>query len=414
MCSSDLVIDHHPVKNPEKLPALHEVRSSYGACATVVWQMLLQAGYDVNRNRKLSTALYYGLYMDTGRLQEISHPMDKNMREALKIDESAFTLFRNSNLSLDELKIVSRALERVDYREAYRYAIVESEPCDPNILGIISDTLLEVDIIDTCIVYSVLSGRVKLSIRSCTKETRANELGEAAAEGLGAAGGHHFKSGGFLDEDHLAEAYAKEHNGEKPPVLGDWVHEVLNRRMEAYFRDQEIIRTDSCEVALSDMQLYRKNRVSIGYVKAEEVFAAGTDVRIRMLEGDVDITICEGIWIMIGIDHEIYPSRREYVREKYDLTEDTYLFEGEYSPTVHNKLTGEQMPLIPHARCCAAKETSYVYARELSCRTKVFTEWDKEQYMLGLPGDYLAVSKENPKDMYIVKRKVFERLYTKE
>ena len=41
--------------------------------------------------------------------------------------------------------------------EEHRYAILQAEPCDPNILGLISDFFLAVDSVDICLVYSVLS-----------------------------------------------------------------------------------------------------------------------------------------------------------------------------------------------------------------------------------------------------------------
>ena len=38
------VIDHHKVSKPENLPPLREIRDSYGACSTIVWDMLTEAG----------------------------------------------------------------------------------------------------------------------------------------------------------------------------------------------------------------------------------------------------------------------------------------------------------------------------------------------------------------------------------
>lgn len=399
------VIDHHQVTNLEKLPALQEIHSNYGACATLVWQMLMEAGYPVEENLGLSTALYYGLYMDTGKLQEISHPMDKDMRDALKVDKNAIVLFQNSNLSLDELEIVSQALIHVDYHEEYRFAIVEAKPCDPNILGVISDMLIEVDAIDTCIAYCMLSGGAKLSVRSCIKETRADELAEFVAEGVGSCGGHLRKAGGFLVKERLEEAGCA--------FVGREVHDLLDQRMEIYFAEEEIIDADSYEIDLSGMAVYQKKELPIGYVEAEDIFPAGTEILIRMLEGDFEIVVSEGIRILIGIDHEIYPNEKEYFLKKYTMLEEPYQYEGEYSPTIRSTRTGEVRPLLPYAKSCVAKGNTFIYAVELSRRTKVFTKWDKGKYMLGMQGDYLAASKENVKDIYIVKKEVFSRIYKK-
>lgn len=42
---------------------------------------------------------------------------------------------------------------------------------------------------------------------------------------------------------------------------------------------------------------------------------------------------------------------------------------------------------------------------------KVFTEWDKQKYMLGRPGDYLAVRCNDLHDIYVVEKDIFARSY---
>ncbi len=376
------VIDHHQVSDPEALPQLNRVHSNYGSCSTIVWCMLKEAGYDVNRNRRLATAFYYGLYMDTGRLQEISHPMDKDMRDELRIDRSAVIHFQNTNLSLEELGIASEALAGYDYHEEWKFALVESRPCDPNILGIISDMLIEVDVVNVCIVFCPLGENVKMSVRSCVKETRADDVASFAAKGIGSAGGHLMKAGGFLDGKLVRQAYEKECGAMEGLRSIDAAHEILRLRLERYFSQEEIIDADSYSLDVADSKIYRKKPASIGYALAEDIFPAGTEILVRMLEGDVEITVEPQLCIMIGVNCEIYPSRQASVRENYDMREEPYVFEGEYPPTVRNTVTGENRPLIPYAKVCVSRDTSKVYARRLLRRTKLFTQWDKEKYML--------------------------------
>ena len=104
------VIDHH-VPKIEKLPELREVRDNYGSCATILWDMLRGEGIPAGEDPLLATALYYGLYMDTGKLQEVRHPKDRDMRDALetKLDQSIIMILQNSNLSQEELKIAGKA-----------------------------------------------------------------------------------------------------------------------------------------------------------------------------------------------------------------------------------------------------------------------------------------------------------------
>jgi phosphoglycolate phosphatase len=155
-----------------------------------MWHLLKEEKYDVNSNPYLATALYYGLYMDTSEFAEISHPLDKDLRDMAKFRPQLITQFRNANLSIEELEVAGAALLRTDYLEQYRCAIVKSGPCDPNILGIISDLVLEVDAVDVCLVFNVLPNGVKFSVRSCVKEVQANELAEEICKGQG--GRNHF------------------------------------------------------------------------------------------------------------------------------------------------------------------------------------------------------------------------------
>lgn len=199
------VIDHHRISG--KLPRMSEVQSNYGSCSTLLWKMLREEGYPVDKDLRLSTALYYGLYTDTGGFEEIFHPQDMRLRDEAKVDTALITKLRNANISIEELETAGAALLRCDYNEKYRFAVVKSGPCDPNVLGIISDLVLEVDAVDVCLVFSVLPTGVKLSVRSCIEEVKACELAAKVCMGIGSGGGHNVKAGGFLQMELLVKAY---------------------------------------------------------------------------------------------------------------------------------------------------------------------------------------------------------------
>ena len=116
--------------------------SSLGSCTTLVWKLLSNEGFCLVDYPYLETALYYGLYTDTGQFAELYNPLDMDMRESLHFDKNLITLFRNSNLSLRELEIAGVAMIRYSYNDDYHFAVIQAQPCDPNILGLISDFLL--------------------------------------------------------------------------------------------------------------------------------------------------------------------------------------------------------------------------------------------------------------------------------
>lgn len=246
------VIDHHRVSG--KLPVLSEVRSNLGACSTLLWEMLKEEKYEVNDNVNLATALYYGLYTDTGSFEEIFHPKDMDLRDEANADAALITKFRNSNISIEELETAGAALLRCDYNEKYRFAVVKSGPCDPNVLGIISDLVLEVDAVDVCLVFSVLPTGVKISIRSCIEAVKANELASKLCMGIGSGGGHTVKAGGFLQMELLVKSYESYcrrlgteprmemgENGrtERPTISA--IKSFLESRMVNYFEGREMV-----------------------------------------------------------------------------------------------------------------------------------------------------------------------------
>ena len=395
------VIDHHQISG--RLPELSEVRSNYGSCSTIIFELLQMENIDINTDINLSTALYYGLMTDTNSFSEISHPSDRDLRDLAKFSRSEIIMYKNSNLSRDELKITGKALENVVFNETNSYAIVEAEPCDPNILGIISDMLLEVDSIATCLVYSILPFGVKLSVRSCVKEVKASELAAYLAENLGGGGGHLIKAGGLLKRD-LLEAAGVKYEKE---VLDTFI----KTRMEEYFKSSEIIHAGEHRENLSDLKHYIKKEVHVGYVPAADIGIPGRKIMIRTLEGDVDVKLEEDLMIIIGINGEIYPCKKEKFDVSYVLDDSKYVFPGEYPPAVIDTETGERIELLPNAHSCIAKGGSGIYARPLDHRVKVFTAWDREKYYLGVPGDFLAVRTDDLSDIYVIAKDIFERTY---
>lgn len=80
--------------------------------------------------------------------------------------------------------------------------------------------------------------------------------------------------------------------------------------MNQYFDSFDLIYAADYDIDTSDMKKYSKKKIPIGFVKADEVLPAGTPITIRTLEGDVDMTIEDDLYIMIGIKGEVYPNRR--------------------------------------------------------------------------------------------------------
>lgn len=402
------VIDHHQIEMENiRLGVIH---SKLGSCSTLVWKLLTEEGYPVREDQALGTALYYGLYTDTNQFAEIRNPLDMDMRDSLTYNQSLITLFRNSNLSLQELEIAGIAMIRYIFNDDYNYAIIKAQPCDPNILGLISDFLIQVDEVYTCVVYNETGSQYKISVRSCVKEVKASELVSYLCEDIGSGGGHTDKAGGVISRRLYEGMYPTLHS-----------EAYFSQRMNDYFDHCDIIYAQDYRIDLTDMPCYRKKKYPVGYVKAVDVLPVGTPITIRTLEGDVDMTVATDLYIMIGIKGEVYPNKKEKFERSYrmsgakDLKEGAsladYIINKEYTPTVINRLDGSTKELMDYAGICLPTGEVQIRAKQLAKRVKIFTSWDTEKYMLGKPGDYLAVRCDDYHDIYVLEQDIFNKTY---
>lgn len=393
-------IDHHQCGMMQN--ENYWIKSNLGSCATAVWVLMNNLGYPFNNDLDLSTALYYGLYMDTNHFEEIFHPYDKDMRDYLQTKEQLLFQLENTNLSMAELNIASKALNNKIYSEKYHFVLIPTDTCDPNILGIISDFVIQVEEVNSCIAFNPNSGGYKISVRSCDKEMKANEMAEYVCNGIGNGGGHLTKAGGFIALKPLQEIYAK-----KP------IDEVLFERLVDYHEAYDVIYAKDYTVDLTGMECYKKKKVIVGVVMANEFLKEGTPVMVRTLEGDVDLIVQEDLYFMVGVEGEVYPIRREKFNRSYELVEGEPDMDMEYTPNVRNNIDGEVYQLMNYMKTCVATGTTKIYAKKLDHNVKVFTTWDEDKYYRGVTGDYLVAREDDVHDIYVVRGDIFDKTYEK-
>ncbi len=398
------VIDHH--QSTEELPALSEVRSNIGSCATVIWDMMREEGFSVEEDSLLSTALFYGLYTDTNKLSEVSHPLDRDMRDSLTVNKSLITEMSNSSISLDELKLTGKAIFDYEYHGKNKYILIRADRCDPNVLGVISDFSMETVGVDICLAYFVSEQEIKFSVRSCTKEVHANELAAFLADGIGGGGGHMTKAGGTIRPEKLTRVY----EGAESTMEG-MISEVFNQRLNRYLSMYRVMYAKDTLLDTADMRLYEKLPQKLGCVRLTDVFPAGTMVEIRTLEGDIDVRVEEDIYLMIGIEGEVYPIKKEKLEKSYGYDDSPYDRTFEYEPSIKDVLTGEKKTVRQLARSVVSMGGARIWAKPLTEYVKLFTAWDEEKYYSGKPGDYIAVREDDAHDIYIINGSLFDQLY---
>ena len=399
------IIDHH-IKEVDE-PSLCDIRPFLGSCSTLMWRLLCEAGFDFKNHLDAATALYYGLYTDTNSLSEIMHPLDMDLRDSIKFDSGLMRKLKNSNLSMEDLAIAGNTLNNHKISEHKRFAVFEAKPCDPNILGFISDLALQVDNIDVCVVFCKVSGGLKLSVRSCVREIMANELAEKICRGIGSGGGHKDKAGAFISLDKFDE-----YDAANPS-------DFLMKRLAQYYNEYDLIYCGSLNVDVNKLEKYSKNAIPIGFVRSVDVFPVGTELIIRTLEGDTHVSSDPDIYIMIGIFQEVWPIKRAKFETSYRALDGSYRQderfrnENQYVPTVKDRIQGEAISLLPFIRPCVPTGESMIYAKKLDRCTKVFTTWNLEAYMFGDIGDYLAIRGDDTNDAYVIEESIFHKTYTK-
>lgn len=386
------VIDHHPLEIicTERM----RLQPSMGSCATLVWTMLQEMHFPVEKNKDLGTALYYGLFMDTNQFSELSNPIDMDMRESLNFDKNLISLFRNSNISLKELEIAGVAMLRCNYNDDYQFAVIHSQPCDPNVLGLISDFLLQVAGVNTCAVYNEDSGGYKFSVRSCIREVNASELSDYLSEGIGSGGGHYEKAGGYISMKLYEEKYPTLHS-----------EAYFNNRMTQYFDNFKIVYAQDREFRTEDAVKYRRRKNPIACLRASDLAPLGTIVSVRTQNGTMDIDTRQNVYYTLersGELHRITGERFHRILERTDLSlPEDYCSGMGYIPRVKDGRDGGNHLLTEYVHMSMPTDAFCIYATELKQGVKVFPVWDEDGYMTGRMGDYLAASEDDLHNMFI-------------
>lgn len=392
------MIDHH--NTGKGSDGMSEIRSYLVSCSTICYDMLLREEYNINADKKLATALYYGLYMDSNGFSEIRHPLERDMMDYLRIDHSIIKKLIHSNFSIKELETAGIAMIRYNLDTIRRVSIIKANPCDPNILGIIGDMVLQVDTVDVSIVYNECLGGYKLSVRSCIDTVAANDMAAFFSAGIGNGGGHNDKAGGYINEHKFKELY--------PDVS---IETYFFNRVQEYYDKFEIIYANDGITDRTGYELFKKRPYKCGYVHTTDLYTAGTEIRLRTLEGDVYVTCEDDVYLMVGTAGEIYPIEQHKFNEKYQCLDEAYDKEWDYPPTVYNTTINESKGLTQYIRSALGHEGSRIYAKKLDKAVKVFTKWNYERYMLGEIGDYICYSEKDEKDIYVINKEIIQVAY---
>lgn len=234
-----IIIDHHPLRKSSLKAEYIDVRKDLGSASTIITQYIRQLG--IPMDRKIATALFYGIKSDTRDLG----------RQTTDADTRA-CVFLFPYILQKKLSKIEHPTMPVDYfRELYfvlKNSVIYGDTVVakiemirwPEMLGTFADELVQMEGIRWCLCYGKYNGSVLFSIRTTRSRYMAGVLANKISHGIGIGGGHETFAAGKVDiaqalkkvkdpEETVLKRFLKEvnHNDAQPKLLIN-SHEELN------------------------------------------------------------------------------------------------------------------------------------------------------------------------------------------
>jgi nanoRNase/pAp phosphatase (c-di-AMP/oligoRNAs hydrolase) len=193
-----LVIDHHDVNEPENIRYV-DIRSSYGACATIIYTYYKQL--EKNIPKDVATALIIGLNMDTAHFTRGVSGEDVNAFHSLYIEANiplVNSILRN-NIKTKDLNFYKFLINNIKIDSAVAFCYFE-DGCNQNLLGILGDFVLSLEEVDFVILCAKNNGVINFSIRNEKSKLSAATIIQDVLKGIGFGGGHKDMAGGVIKD----------------------------------------------------------------------------------------------------------------------------------------------------------------------------------------------------------------------
>ncbi|MCF7928426.1 MAG: DHH family phosphoesterase [Spirochaetales bacterium] len=193
------VIDHHPPPWEPTVPYA-DIRTEYGACASIIYEYLAAVGTEFERN--LASILLMGIMMDTAYLTRgvEQQDLDAFYRLYQKGDWNRGSYLLKNALSIEDLGIFRKALDSLVLSGDFAYVVLE-DSCNQEVSGILADFFLNLrEIRFVVLVYRSEDG-YNLSVRSNDPYRAAGIILKQTLGDIGQGGGHIHMGGGVIPAD---------------------------------------------------------------------------------------------------------------------------------------------------------------------------------------------------------------------
>jgi nanoRNase/pAp phosphatase (c-di-AMP/oligoRNAs hydrolase) len=195
--TADLVFDHHPKRRSTAGARFTDIRTEYGATATILGEYLEAAGLEPTRG--LATALVYAIRSETQDFLRESAGPDKELYDRVfpLVDKRSLARIQSSRQPLEYFRNLHAALESLSSVETLivsHLGVVEQ----PDIVPEIADLLLRLEGKTWSLATGVYGDRVYLSIRTTNVRADAGRIMRQLVSRSGKGGGHGMLAGGWV------------------------------------------------------------------------------------------------------------------------------------------------------------------------------------------------------------------------
>jgi nanoRNase/pAp phosphatase (c-di-AMP/oligoRNAs hydrolase) len=186
----NIIIDHHKDgKHLATQSTFVDIRPGVGATASIITQYLQEL--DVPVDKRVATALLYGIRTDTREFKRNVTPQDLNYAGFLLplTDEDLLGKIMSPSMSQETLDVIGKAIQDRKIQSGYLFSNV-GYVMNRDALPQAADLLITLEGVNTALVYGITDNAIVISARN--RDIRlhvGNALSEAFGE-IGDAGGH--------------------------------------------------------------------------------------------------------------------------------------------------------------------------------------------------------------------------------
>ncbi len=198
----DIVIDHHvPLRAKTQLAKYYDIRTDYGSTSTILAEYLRDAGI-VEIDRKVATALLYGIRSDTRDLGRGVSPKDVDacMHFYQRVLWRLLSQIEHPEVPRDYLSMLEKAISNARlYKDVVTLDLGHVEHLE--IIAEMADLIVRTEGVKWVLSLGEFVGDVYFSLRTKKRRGSADRIAQKLVAGLGTGGGHEMLAGGKVPSD---------------------------------------------------------------------------------------------------------------------------------------------------------------------------------------------------------------------